>query len=98
MTVFRVPYPRDPARRQVLFEKAADLMSRHGSYEGTPEAGTFRGSTPLGRFAGTYRSLDESEEMEFEIQKKPLLIPMGMIEHQTRKFMSEAGDSENRED
>ena len=43
--LIRVPYPDDPDERRRLFARAAATLSRHGSYQGTPEAGTFHGRT-----------------------------------------------------
>ncbi len=88
MAVFRVPYPEDPERRRDLFHKVAALLSRHGSYEGTPEKGTFQGSTPIGRFAGSYRSIEGTAELEIELTKKPLLVSAHLLEKEVRKFLS----------
>ena len=56
MATIRVPYPADPERRRDLFERAVAKLARFGTCEGTPDAGAFRGSTPIGAFAGSYRS------------------------------------------
>jgi len=90
MATFRVPYPRDPEKRQALFEKANSKLSGHGTMEGTPETGTFHGSTIIGRFAGSYRALEDTDEMEIEIHNKPFLVTMGMIEHEAKKIAAEA--------
>ena len=88
MGQFRVPYPREPEERRVLFEKVADLLSRHGEYEGTPEKGTFGGKTPFGRFAGTYQALGESGELEITLTEKPWLVSTHMVEHEVRKLIA----------
>lgn len=90
MATFRVPYPLDPNQRKAVFERASGFLSRHGSYEGTPEAGRFHGHSPLGRFAGTYRALDDSGQMEITLTKKPLLVPTSLVEHEVRKFLTHA--------
>jgi hypothetical protein len=87
MAFFRVPYPKDPDQRKSLFERALSLMGRHGACQGTPEAGTFEGRTPLGRFSGSYHWDEESGEIVFEVAHKPFLVPISLIEHETRKFM-----------
>jgi hypothetical protein len=88
MAVFRVPYPDDPERRQALFQRVADLLTRHGRYEGTPEQGRFEGTTPLGHFAGSYRAVDGSPELEIELTKKPWLVSAHRLEREVRKLMA----------
>jgi hypothetical protein len=88
MVVFRVPYPEDPERRRELFRKWAALLSRHGSYEGDHERGTFQGNTPIGRFAGSYRTVDGSGELEIELTKKPFLVTTHFLEKEVRRFLS----------
>jgi hypothetical protein len=88
MATIRVPYPGDPERRRALFERAAAQLSRHGTYEGTPEGGTFRGTTPIGGFAGNYRSPAGSEILEIVLTQKPWLVPVSMVEHEVRKFLA----------
>ena len=88
MAVFRVPYPEEPERRHDLFHKVAGLLSRHGRYEGTPEKGTFEGNTPIGRFAGSYRTIEGTGELEIELTKKPLLLSTHLLEKEVRKFLS----------
>ncbi len=88
MSTIRVPYPGDPERRRALFEKAAGLLLRHGTYEGTPDGGTFRGTTPIGGLAGTYRSPEGSEVLEIELTQKPWLVPVSVVENEVRKFLA----------
>ncbi len=90
MAIFRVPYPGDPERRRVLFERAAAKLARHGAYEGTPDGGEFRGSTPVGALAGVYRSEPGSEILEIELTEKPWLVPTSLIENEVRKFLAQA--------
>ena len=90
MARFRVPYPTDPERRQTLFEKAAATLRRHGTCQGTPEQGSFRGSTPIGRFSGHYCLLDGTDLMEIELTEKPWLISASFIEHEVRRFLNTA--------
>lgn len=90
MATFRVPYPSDPDRRRALFDKAVAKMGRFGSCEGTPDEGSFRAKTPIGDLSGSYRSEPGSSEVEFEIAKKPFLVPLAMIESEARKFVSTA--------
>jgi len=88
MALIRVPYPDDPAEREALFARAAAKLSRHGAYEGTPESGTFRGRTPVGTLAGTYRSPAGSGTLEITLTKKPRLLPTALIEHELRRFLA----------
>ena len=90
MARFRVPYPTDPERRQALFEQAVAKLTRHGTWEGTPERGSVRASTPIGRLAGHYRLLDGSDALEIELTEKPWLISASFIEHEVRRFLSTA--------
>ena len=88
MATVRVPYPDDPDRRRNLFERAANLLQKHGSYEGPPNGGTFRGNTPVGAFSGVYRSPEGAEFMEIELTEKPWIVPVSMVETQVRKFLT----------
>ncbi len=63
-------------------------LSRHGSFQGTPEAGTFHGRTPVGGFAGRYRSLNGDGVLEIELTKKPLLIPTTVVEQELRRLLA----------
>ena len=90
MSTFRVPYPADPARRQALFNKAVAKISAYGSCSGTPDTGTFQAKTPIGELSGSYNSSPGSDEVEFEIAKKPFLVPLSMIESQARQFVETA--------
>jgi hypothetical protein len=90
MAVFRVPYPVDPERRHALFHRAATALARHGRYHGTPERGSFEGTTPLGKFAGSYRVLDDSGELEIALTKKPWLVSTHMLEREVRKMLAQA--------
>lgn len=90
MSTFRVPYPADPEHRRRVFERAAGLLARHGSYEGTPEAGRFEGHSPIGRFAGSYRAPEGAEVLEITLSKKPMLVPTSLVEHEVRKFIQHA--------
>jgi hypothetical protein len=85
MAMIRVPYPADPEQRRSLFERAAAKLAKFGRYEGTPDSGTFRGSTPIGEIAGSYRSEAGSETLEIELIKKPWLVPTSLIENEIRK-------------
>ena len=88
MAVFRIPYPADPARRQALQSRALAALARFGSATGTTESGTFRGKTPVGEFAGSYRADEATGELEVTVDKKPFLVPIAMIESEARKFVS----------
>lgn len=88
MAVFRVPIPTDPDQRRTLFERVVVRLSSHGRYDGTPEAGSFEGHTPIGRFAGAYRVVAQVNELEVEIHQKPFLIPLALIESEARKFLT----------
>jgi hypothetical protein len=90
MATIRVPYPGDPERRRALFDRAAALLAKHGTYEGTPDGGSFEGTTPVGGFAGFYRSPAGSEILEIELTKKPWLVPVSLVEHEVRKVLAQA--------
>ncbi len=87
MATIRVPYPGDSEQRRALFERAASYLERHGQYEGTPDGGSFRGTTPIGSFAGHYRSEVGSDVLEIELTHKPWLVPVSVFEHEVRKFL-----------
>jgi hypothetical protein len=88
IATIRDPYPADPEHRKKVHRRLASMAARFGALEGNPEAGTFRGSTPIGGFAGSYSSPEGSEEIAIEVTKKPILISMGRIESELRKFLS----------
>ncbi|WP_435011243.1 hypothetical protein P12x_002550 [Tundrisphaera lichenicola] len=90
MAKIRVPYPGDPEQRRALFERAAAHLSRHGTYEGTPDGGTFRGTTPIGSLAGTYQSPAGSDVLEITLTHKPWLVPASLVEYEVRKFLEQA--------
>ncbi len=87
MPTIRVPYPSDPDRRRALFDRAVARLSRYGAYEGTPDDGIFRGTTPIGGFAGSYRSEPGSDVLVIELSQKPWLVPTSLVEHEVRKYM-----------
>jgi hypothetical protein len=89
MTHIRVPYPKESERRQAILDRALGLLGHYGTHEGTIEAGSFQASTPLGGVAGTYRSLEETSELEVELTEKPWMVPMHLIEHELRKFVAQ---------
>lgn len=90
MHVIRVPYPREPERRQEIFEFAVSRLARYGAWEGDTESGSFHASTPIGGLAGSYRSPEGSDVMEIQIIKKPWLISIERIEYEVRRFTSQA--------
>jgi hypothetical protein len=89
MATIRVPYPGDHEERRALFERAAAHLVRHGKFEGTPDGGSFQGKTPIGSFAGHYRSAVGSDVLEIELTHKPWLIPISVFEHEVRKFLAQ---------
>ena len=88
MATFRVPYPGDADQRRDLFERAARVLVQHGEYEGTPDAGSFRGNTPVGAFSGIYYSPEGADFLEIELMQKPWLVPVSMVESQVRKLLT----------
>jgi hypothetical protein len=88
MSTIRVPYPDDPGHRQKSFRRLSSLAERFGTLDGTPDAGTFQGSTPIGRFAGSYHCPEGTAELVVEVTKKPILIGMSRIESELRKLLS----------
>jgi len=91
MASFRIPYPADPETRQTLFKRAAAAMARYGRYEGTPDRGLFEGKIPLGSFAGSYRFLPDTNELEVELTQKPWLVSTQMLEREMRKMLAQGG-------
>lgn len=89
MAVFRVPYPSDPERRRAVFQKALAQLAGRGTCDGDHDAGTFRGSTPIGDVAGRYSAPPGAVEIEIEITKKPFIVPASMIESEARRFMAQ---------
>jgi hypothetical protein len=90
MPTFRVPYPSDPAQRRTLFDRAVSQLGNYGSCEGTPDAGSFQAKTPIGELAGSFRSAPGSSEIEFDIRKKPMLVPLALIQSEAKKFVQTA--------
>ena len=88
MSTIRVPYPADPETRRALFDRAARKLARFGTYDGDHDAGSFRGSTPIGDFAGSYRSEPGSDLLVIELSKKPWLVPTSLLEAEIRKQMA----------
>jgi hypothetical protein len=89
MATIRVPYPGDSELRQALFDRAAAALQRHGEYQGTADGGSFLGTTPIGKFAGNYRSPAGAEFLEIELTQKPWLVPLSVFEHEVRKFLAQ---------
>ena len=89
MALIRVPFSPNPEHRRALFERAAAFLSRHGSYEGTPDEGTFHGTTPIGGFAGSYRVIEPAGDLEILLTKKPWLVSVHMIEKEIRRLLAE---------
>ncbi len=90
MATIRVPYPADPEGRRDVFEQIVAKLTPFGTCEGTPDSGTLSGSTPIGQFAGSYRSEPGSEVLEIEVTKKPWLVPTSLIEGEVRKQIAKA--------
>lgn len=90
MATIRVPYPADPEGRRDVFEQIVAKLTPFGICEGTPDSGTLSGSTPIGQFAGSYRSEPGSEVLEIEVTKKPWLVPTSLIEGEVRKQIAKA--------
>jgi hypothetical protein len=97
MHAFRVPYPSNPTNRRTFFERFNAEIARFGTIEGDLDAGEFHGSTPIGKFAGAYRKLDDADEIEIKIHKKPLFITSGMIEREAKKFLASLDSSDKGE-
>ncbi len=90
MATIRVPYPADPQGRRDVFERVVAKLTPFGTCEGTPDAGTLRGSTPIGEFVGSYRSEPGSDVLEIEVTKKPWVVPTSLIEGEVRRQMAKA--------
>jgi hypothetical protein len=87
MAVFRVPFPDNPERRRRFFDEAQARLAGVGVLQGTPEAAEFHGQLPVGRFAGSYRIEPGSGVLEVDVRKKPLIVPMSLLESEARKFI-----------
>lgn len=90
MATIRIPYPGDPDERRALFERAAILLAKHGRYDGTPDSGAFRGTSPIGVLAGHYWSEPGSDVLVIEVTEKPWVVPMALIESEVRRVMATA--------
>jgi hypothetical protein len=88
MPLIRLSYTTDPDARRRLLDRARRLAAPFGTIEGTIDAGSFHCSTPIGPFAGYYRSIEDSDEIELEIVQKPWLISVRRIEHEARRFLA----------
>ena len=88
MAKFSVPWPSDPDERRTFFERAARVLAKHGEYQGTPDAGSFRGNTPVGAFSGIYYSDAGADSLVIELMEKPWLVPVSAVESQVKKFLS----------
>ena len=86
MPTIRVPYPTDPERRKKAFRRLSSMAERYGTIEGTSEGGTFRGSTPIGGYAGSYSCPEGAAEIVVVVDKKPILVGMSRIESELRKL------------
>ena len=90
MATIQVPYPGDADERRALFERAAILLAKHGQYDGTPDSGAFRGTSPIGVIAGQYWSEPGSEVLVIEVTEKPWVVPLALIESEIRRVMATA--------
>ncbi len=88
MAVIRVPYPSSPEERKALFARGLSQLAQHGTCDGDENAGSFRGSSPVGELAGRYHAPPGSNEIEIEFTRKPFLIPMALIESAARGFIT----------
>jgi hypothetical protein len=88
MHVLRLPYPKDSEARRHLLARVRRTVDRHGTIAGTTEEGVFRGSTPFGRFSGSYRSPEGADHVEVVLVEKPWLVGVGMIESEARRFLA----------
>ena len=87
MAIFRVPYPSEPERAPALFEKAVAKLGSYGRARGRPT----RAPSGARRRSAARRVVPErggADEVEIEIAKKPLLVPLAMIESEARKFVA----------
>ncbi len=90
MATIRVPYPGDAEERRSVFERAALLLAKHGRYEGTPDSGAFRGTSPIGVLAGHYWSEPGSEVLVIEVTEKPWIVPISLLENEVRRVLAQA--------
>jgi hypothetical protein len=66
-----------------MLKKAKDEAAKSGaSLDGDASSGRFSGSG----VAGTYRVVGDS--VEITIEKKPLVVPMALVESKVREFFS----------
>lgn len=57
-------------------------------YPGDSDGGSFRGATPIGHFAGHYRSEVGSEILKIVLTHKPWLVPVAMFEYEVCKLLA----------
>lgn len=82
---FTVSYPGDKTQ---LLNKIRNTVGDKGSLAGDDQHGNFEGSTPLGKFAGSY-SID-GDDITITIDKKPLLVSNSRIQEEFEKALKKA--------
>jgi len=77
---------RDLTDVDKTLERAKREAAKFGSlWEGDTERGRYDLRTPLGHLAGTY--VVAGKRVRFEIERKPAIVPRGMIERILDAFL-----------
>ncbi|WP_330444098.1 hypothetical protein [Flavobacterium sp. C4GT6] len=81
---FTISYPGD---KTSLLNKIKSSIGDKGNLAGDDQHGNFEGSTPLGKFSGSY-SID-GDNITITIDKKPMLISNSRIQEEFEKALND---------
>jgi hypothetical protein len=82
---FTVNYPGDKGE---LLAKIKSTVGDKGKLAGDETQGNFEGSTPIGKFEGSYRI--EGDQITITIDKKPFLVSNSRIKEEFEKALKKA--------
>lgn len=85
MGSFTVKYPGDKSQ---LLNKIKSTVGDKGRLEGDDTLGVFIGSTPVGKFEGSY--MINGDDITITIDKKPFLVSDSKIKEEFEKALSKA--------
>ncbi|MBY8962644.1 hypothetical protein KJK34_07755 [Flavobacterium sp. D11R37] len=82
MDQFTIKYPGDKAG---LLNKIKSTIGDKGKLAGDEQQGSFEGSTPVGKFEGSYKIV--GDDITISISKKPFLVSTGRIKDEFEKAL-----------
>ncbi|MBF00509.1 hypothetical protein [Flavobacterium coralii] len=82
MDQFTIKYPGDKAG---LLNKIKSTIGDKGKLAGDEQQGSFEGSTPVGKFEGSYTIV--GDDITISISKKPFLVSTGRIKDEFEKAL-----------